>query len=170
MKQKLVKISFSRIFKIVGVICGVALLVSLVWAGIIWQKQSSQAKLLAQMQADLAEAKVRLYAKQNAGIFGGKTSAETIYLYYEFLQSRFFLVLSTYFIPEKRQAETTRFDGVSEKQILAFVEELRSAEAIAKKASPTKSPYIMTTPLKMELQKMDNGLWEFVYIEKQFIK
>lgn len=167
MEQKPIKISFPRIFKIVGVICGIALLVFLTWMAVIWQKQNAQANQLAKLESDLVIVRQMLYDRQNAGIYGGTTPAGTIYLYYEFLESRVFPVLSTYFIPENRQAELTRFDGVSEKEILAFVEELRSAEAAAKKASPTKSPYIMTTPLKMELQKMENGVWEFTYIDRK---
>lgn len=167
MIQSQTKISFPRVFKIVGVICGIALLVSLTWVVVIWQEQNAQANRSAQLEGDLVIVRQRLYDRQSAGIYGGKTPAETIYLYYEFLESRVFPVLSTYFVPEKRAAELSRFDGVSEKEILVFVEELRAAEAIAKKANPTKSPYIMTTPLKMELQKMDNGVWEFVYINRK---
>lgn len=167
MRRKTTEISFPRVFKIVGVICGVALLISLVWTAIIWQKQTSQAKQLAQVQANLAESQKRLYERQSAGIFGGKTPAETIYLYYEFLESRDFPVLSTYFVPEKRVAELSRFDGVSEKEILAFVEELRASEVLAKKAERDVSTYSASFPVEMGLKKMENGVWEFEYIYRK---
>lgn len=161
------KFSFAFVFWCVGAFCAIVVLISMVWATVIWQKQMAQDKQLAAAQATLMLVQKNRYEKQNAGIFGGKTPAETIYLYYEFLESRFFPVLSTYFIPEKRQAELTRFDGVSEKEILAFVEELRAAEVLAKKADPKESPYVMTSPVKMKLLKMENGVWEFQYMDRQ---
>jgi hypothetical protein len=158
------KLSFVNVFIGVGVYCAVMALAYMIWMAVIWQKQNSQAKTLARIETTLELVRQKTYEKQNAGIFGGKTPAETIYLYYEFLESRTTILLSTYFIPEKRQVEQNRFDGVSEKNILQFVEKLRAAEAVAKKDNPSKSPYIMTSPVEMKLQKMSNGVWEFEYI------
>lgn len=161
------KFSFSFIFWCVGIFCAIVALISLLWITVIWQRQRARTRQLTDIQVTLALAQKNLYAKQNAGIFGGKTPAETIYLYYEFLEARFFPILSTYFVPEKRQAELTRFDGVSEEEILALVEELRAAEILARKADLQKNSYVITSPLKIKLLKMENGAWEFEYIKRE---
>lgn len=128
---------------------------------------NSRDKRLAEMEQTLKVIQERLYARQSEGIYGGKTPAGTIYLYYEFLESRDFPVLSTYFIPEKRAVELSRYDGVSEKEILAFVEELRAAEILARKADSSAKTYKMTSPVNMELKKMPNDVWEFVSINRK---
>lgn len=148
----------------VGYGCGIMVLVYFTWAAIIWQGNNARAQTLAQIQTALVLTRQRVYQKQNAGIFGGETPAATIYLYYEFLESRDFILLSTYFVPDKRKAELSRFNDVTDNAILQFVKKLKAAEETAKKDNPSKSPYIINSPIKMEMQKMDNGVWEFVYI------
>lgn len=164
MEKRLSKLSLMNVFIGVGVYCVVIALMYLIWAAVIWQNSNAQSQNLARMQTVLALVRQRAYEKQSAGLFGGKTPAETIYFYYEFLESRALPLLSTYFIPEKRAAELNRFDGVSENSILQFVGKLRLAESIVQKENPSKSPYTMTSPVEMKLQKMKNGVWEFEYI------
>jgi len=161
------KFSWKNVLKGVGILFGAIVFVGAVAYGVYEIQSGYRDAQLDEMKLVLKDVQRRLYERQSAGIFGGKTPAETIYLYYEFLESRDFPVLSTYFIPERRAAELARFDGVSEKEILAFVEELRAAEVLARGADVNVSEFKMTSPVNLGLKKMANGIWEFEYINRK---
>ncbi len=161
------KFSWKNVLKGVGIFAGGIILVAVIAFGVYEIQTGSRDKRLSEMETTLKIIQDRLFEKQNAGIYGGKTPAETIYLYYEFLESRLFGVIGTYFIPEKRAEEFKRYDGVSEKEILAFVEELRAAEILARTADPNASIFTMDSPVELKLVKMENGVWEFEYINRK---
>ena len=161
------KFSWKNVLKGVGIFAGGIILVAIIAFGVYEIRISSRDKRLSEMEATLKVIQDRLFQRQNAGIYGGKTPAETIYLYYEFLESRLFGVIGTYFIPEKRAEEYRRYDGVSEKEILAFVEELRAAEILARTADPKTPVFTMDSPVDLKLVKMENGVWEFEYINRK---
>lgn len=71
------------------------------------------------------------------------------------------------FIPEKRAEEYKRYDGVSEKEILTFVEELRAAEILARTVDSNASVFTMDSPIKLKLIRMENGTWEFEFIYRK---
>ncbi|KKT85582.1 MAG: hypothetical protein UW85_C0018G0009 [Parcubacteria group bacterium GW2011_GWA1_Parcubacteria_45_10] len=161
------KFSWKNVLKGVGIFAGGVILVAIIAFGVYEARVSSRDERLSEMETTLKLIQDRLFEKQNAGIYGGKTPAETIYLYYEFLESRLFGVISTYFVPEKRAEEFKRYDGVSEKEILEFVEELRAAEVLARSADVNVSEFKMTSPVDLGLKKMANGVWEFEYINRK---
>ena len=161
------KFSWKNVLKGVGIFAGGIILVAIIAFGVYEIRISSRDKRLSEMEATLKVIQDRLFQRQNAGIYGGKTPAETIYLYYEFLESRLFGVIGTYFIPEKSAEEFKRYDGVSEKEILTFVEELRAAEILARTADPKTPVFTMDSPVDLKLVKMENGVWEFEYINRK---
>lgn len=161
-------ISWVNISKGVAISIGILAIVAGIIFAVFAYRANQREERLEEMKVILKDIQRRVYERQNAGFFGGKTPAETIYLYYEFLESRDFPLLSTYFVPEKRTEELSRFAGVSEREILAFVEELRAAELLARTADPRATTFTMDSPVNLGMKRMENGVWEFEYINREF--
>ena len=158
----------SRAWLVLGI--GAAIIIS---AGaftqwwFVWIEAKAQ-ETIQQQQAQLVRDMDQIYESRNRGDFGGKTPAETLYQYTESVEIGFYKIPSTYFIRSARPQEVHRFDGVSRDKVWQFVLLLKEATHQAAAVDPTGNTAVISSPIKITMEKASNGIWQMATIDYSF--
>jgi len=113
------------------------------------------------------------FARNMKDNYGGRTPAEAIYMYYEFLESQQYPLASTIFTKQSRGAHLAILKDISEPAMRRFVDVLKVSEKKAQEAEPSGKTVEINEPIKIVLRLVDGyeGLpvWQIESIDYRLL-